>query len=216
MRSNPTRMLVVGVMASAMVIAVAPAAGAAGGDTIQGGCFFVSNEIVAATETGGTVVGTIGDRSFTSDETGLPTDATVSCQLRYNDVPAPGTTFSYSGVGVQAGVDRISFDSPPQYQEDLCQRVVFADGTDTGWSCTHPAECECTPPPNVGDILHALLPLVTDVLAPYVDPLVCPVLAANAGTYGPVTIKPDGDVYLLDPLAPRINPVYDCPPDGNF
>jgi len=217
MRSNLTRMLFVGVMASATVTAIAPAASAAGGDTIQGGCFFITDEVVATNETGGNTVAIIGDQSSTQDANGLPTDATVSCQIRFDDVPAPGTTFSYSGIGVQQGVDTASYAIPPQASsESYCQRVVFADGTDTGWNCTSPFECECTPPPNVGDILHALLPLVTDVLAPYVDPLVCPVLAANAGTYGPVTIKPDGDVYLLDPLAPRINPVYDCPPDGNF
>jgi len=215
MRSNLTRMLLVGVMASATVAAVAPAAGATGGDTIQGGCFFYSDQVVAATETGGSVAGTIGDLSFTQDATGLPTDATVSCQLRYNDVPAPSTTFSYSGIGVQAGVDTFSFDVPPQSAESFCQRVVFADGTDTGWNCTPSFTCECPPPPSIADILHALLAPVEDVLAPYVEPVACPVLAANSGTYGPVTIEPDGDVDVLDPLAPRLNPVYDCPPHGS-
>lgn len=216
MRSNLTRMLLVGVMASATVAAAAPAAGAAGSDSVQGGCFFTSDELVATNETGGNAVGVIGDLSFTQDATGLPADATVSCQIRFNDVPAPGTTFSYSGIGVQAGVDTISFAVPPLSQESLCQRVVFADGTDTGWNCTLSFACECPPPADFVAIVHLLLAPVKDALAPYVDPVVCPVLAANAGSYGPVTIKPDGDVYVLDPLAPRLNPLYDCPPYGNF
>ncbi|MDQ1685721.1 MAG: hypothetical protein QOC82_2458 [Frankiaceae bacterium] len=215
MRWNLTRMLLVGVMASATVVAVAPVASAAGGDTIRGGCFFTSDEVVATNETGGNAIGAIGDQSFTQDAAGLPVDATVSCQIRFNDVPAPGTTFSYSGIGVQAGVDTISFTIPPLSQESLCQRAVFADGTDTGWNCTLSFGCACPPPADFVAALHALLAPVTDLLAPYVDPAACPVLAANAGSYGPVTIKPDGDVYLLDPLAPRLNPIYDCPPHGN-
>jgi len=215
MRPNLIRMLLVGVMASAAVAAVAPAAVAAGGDTIQGGCFYDSDEVVAMNETGGNALGVIGDQSSTRDATGLPTDATVSCQLRFNDVPAPGTTFSYSGFGVQAGVDRISFAIPPNSNESLCQRVVFADGTDTGWTCTLTFVCQCPPPADFVEIVHLLLAPVEAVLAPYVDPAVCPVLAANAGSYGPVTIEPDGDVDVLDPLAPRLNPIYDCPPYGN-
>jgi len=210
-------MLLVGGMASATVTGVAPSAGAAGGDTIRGGCFFITDEVVATYETGGNTIAIIGDQSSTQDANGLPTDATVSCQIRFDDVPAPGTTFNYSGIGVQQGVDTASYAIPPQASsESYCQRVVFADGTDTGWNCTPPFECECPPPSDFVSAIHALLAPVEGVLAPYVDPVVCPVLAANAGSYGPVTIKPDGDIYLLDPLAPRINPVYDCAPYGNF
>ena len=216
MRSNLTRMLLVGVMASATVTAVAPAAGAAGGDTIQGGCFFITDEVVATYETGGNTIAVIGDQSSTRDANGLPTDATVSCQIRFDDVPAPGTTFSYSGIGVQQGVDTASYAIPPLSQETYCQRVVYADGTDTGWNCTPPFSCECPPPADFVYAIHTLLASVKELLPPYVDPTVCPVLAAIAGSYGPVTIKPDGDVYVLDPLAPRLNPVYDCPPYGNF
>lgn len=216
MRSNLTRMLLVGVMASATVAAVAPVASAAVGDTVQGGCFFITDEVVATNETGGNAAGIIGDQSSTQDANGLPVDATVSCQIRFNDVPAPGTTFSYSGIGAQQGVDTVSFVISPLSSESYCQRVVFADGTDTGWNCTPPFECECTPPADFVAAVHSLLAPVKDVLAPYVDPVVCPVLVANPGNYGPVTIKPDGDVYVLDPLAPRLNPIYDCPPYGNF
>jgi hypothetical protein len=44
-----------------------------------------------------------------------------------------------------------------------------------------------------------------------VDAVVCPVLVSLAGTYGPATVAPDGDVRSNpDPFA--LNPIYDCPP----
>jgi hypothetical protein len=109
LRSKLRNALLVGIAASAMVTGMGPAARAAGGDTIQGGCFFDTEQ--QATVTRGANVGVIGDRSLTLEASGLPADATVSCQIQVNGVPAPGTTFSYSDIGVQAGVDGISFNA---------------------------------------------------------------------------------------------------------
>jgi len=219
MRSTMTKVLLIGVAASVMAVGFAPAASAAGGDIIDGGCFFNTDQ--QATLTGGANVGVIGDKSLTQDASGLPIDATVSCQIQVNRAPAPGTTFSYSGFGVQAGVDRASFTAGPADSVNLCQRVVYADGTDTGWVCPGVEHCfiEGPPWPCLPPAVNALLDLVNGVLndafTTIIDPQVCPVLVANAGTYGPVTIAPDGDVYVLDPLG-LIGVAYDCPPYGNF
>ena len=43
-------------------------------------------------------------------------------------------------------------------------------------------------------------------LLPNADLMVCPVLAAFAGSYGEVTINAQGDVYVLGSLF------WDCPP----
>jgi len=56
----------------------------------------------------------------------------------------------------------------------------------------------------------------TDCLFEYGDTFVCPELVAQAGDYGPVVVKPDGDVYVADPLVTGLNPLYDCPPYGNY
>jgi hypothetical protein len=58
-----------------------------------------------------------------------------------------------------------------------------------------------------GDIYHAYVSVI--------DPLVCPKLVGLAGTYGPVTIAPDGDVDVPDPLDLWDGPMYDCPPYRN-
>jgi hypothetical protein len=45
---------------------------------------------------------------------------------------------------------------------------------------------------------------------------ICPVLSHLAGNYpGGLSIHPDGDVYVPDPLGLGLNPVYDCPPVGS-
>jgi len=217
MRSIMTKVLLIGVAASAMAVGFAPAASAAGGDIIDGGCFFNTDQ--QATLTGGANVGVIGDYSLTQDASGLPIDATVSCQIQVNDVPAPGTTFSYSGPGVQAGADRVSFTSAPEDWINLCQRVQYADGTDTGWVCPGPEHCFIEGPPCFPPLVNVLLDLVSgvvnDAFVTVIDPQVCPVLVANAGTYGPVTIASDGDVYVADPLG-LVGQVYDCPPYDSF
>jgi hypothetical protein len=41
---------------------------------------------------------------------------------------------------------------------------------------------------------------------PPVDPILCPVLASLRGVYGPVTIDPEGDVWVAG------EKVWDCPP----
>jgi hypothetical protein len=217
MQSTLRKVLLVGIAASAIVTWIGPVANAAGGDTIEHGCFFDTNE--QATVTGGANVGVIGDASITQDASALPIDATVSCQIQVNGVVAPNTTFSYSGAGVQAGVDRVSYAAGDTDWVQLCQRVLYADGTDTGWVCPGPEHCFIEGPPCFPPAVNTLLDLVNGVLneafTTIVDPQLCPVLVANAGTYGPVTIQSDGDVYVSDPFG-LLGLVYDCPPYGDF
>jgi hypothetical protein len=186
-------------------------------DVIRGGCGFDTNE--QATLTGGQNVGVIYDLSVTA--TGgvpaLPMDATVTCWIDVNSAVAPGTQFSYSGAGVQAGVDRISFAAGPGDLVALCESVAFADGT------TRPVDCgggdPTFPPQEIIDTLNLIFDTINGVLDDaysVVDPVICPVLTSLAGSYGPITIKPDGDVYVPDPLVLLGGPVYDCPPYGNF
>lgn len=186
----------------------APAAHAAGADTIHGGCFFDTDE--QAIVTSGQNVGVIGDYSVTQDPSGLPTDATVTCSIIVNGVEAPGTRFSYSGAGVQNGVDRISYTAADTDWVDICQSVTFADGT-TQTECP-PWSDPSFPPQFVIDLLNGVFDAVNAAIVGYVDPAVCPELVAAAGSYGPITIEPDGDVFVPDPVGLFDGPLYDCPP----
>jgi len=186
----------------------APPAGAATGDTTWGGCYFSTSAPLGST----TNTGVIGDRSVTRDADGLPTGATVSCKIQVGGVDAPGTTFSYSGYGEQAGVDPISFEAQLDERVVKCQRTVYADGTDTGWNCEIEVGDPNLPPQAVIDALNLILGIYDGVFVWDVDPRVCPVLAARPGTYGPVTVAADGDIDITDPLGLGLNAVYDCPP----
>ena len=75
------------------------------------------------------------DASATFDPTGAPTAAVISCRIEVNGVVAPDTTHSYSGFGVQAGIDPLTYTANAGDQVNECERDQFADGYDTGWIC---------------------------------------------------------------------------------
>ncbi|MDQ1700075.1 MAG: hypothetical protein QOG34_1938 [Frankiaceae bacterium] len=203
--------LTVAMLGSGVVLA--PAANAIGNNTTIGGCAFDTSS--APGSDGTTRTGVTYELSVTHDPSGLPIGATVSCKIEVNGVDAPGTTFSYLGYGEQAGADRVSFEADDGDVIQPCQRTVYADNTDTGWSCAT-AHNLILPPQELRDTLDFVSGIVDNVFVWDVDPRLCPVLAAHAGTYGPITIHPDGDVYIADPLNLALNPAQDCPPYGNF
>ena len=209
MRLTLARILVVtGMCGTAM--AVIPAANASGGDTMAGGCRFDTGQ--QQTLTGNSNVGFISDLSVTRGADGMPIGATVSCAISVNGVIDQNTISNYSGPGVQAGINTISFTAADVDWVALVYRVVYADGTDTGW--VYPClDCGGWPPQVVFDVLD----LVNGVVIAFVDPQVCPVLAAHPGAYGPIAVAADGDVYVNDPLGIFAgSPIYDCPPYNNF
>jgi hypothetical protein len=121
MRTTTTRALVTAT-ALALVTAAAPVAwGNAAGDRIYGGCFFYG---VAG-------VGVIGDASVTTDPSGAPTSATVTCWLETAGIEQPGSRHAYPGTGVQAGSDIV--DAPGA--AILCESVSYADGTNEPVTC---------------------------------------------------------------------------------
>jgi hypothetical protein len=200
--------LVMAAVAGVLPVAASPAS--ASSDQIYGGCFFDTDAPPTAS---GTNTGVIGDISVTNRGVDIRIGAVVSCKIQVNGVDAPGTTFSYSGYGAQAGANPISFTATEFDSVAECQRVVYQDGVDTGWICAE--EVVLQVPPEVMPI-QLVLEILNDVLVYSVDPQVCPVLAAHPGTYGVLTVAPDGDVDAPDPLDLWDGPLYDCPPYGNF
>ena len=191
---------------------VAPAAHASDPDRILGGCFFDTYSPPDADS----YTGVIGDKSvtLTGDWPPAPIGATVSCWIDVNGVEAPGTRHTYgdSSLSVQYGADPVAFTSGPEDWITLCTTVAFADGT---------TESGC--PLLAGQLIDIerggglVYDLINDLFVHVLDPTACPVLAQLAGTYpGGITIAPDGDVYVPDPLELGLSPIYDCPPYGNF
>lgn len=126
--------------ATAAVALAGPAtsAGADQGDTLNGGCFFDTNE--NALLTGGANVGVIYDVSVSRHASGLPSNATVTCWIEVNGVEAPDTRISESGTGVQAGSEVISFASTDTDVVSICQQVTFGDrSTWVGPTGTNPS-----------------------------------------------------------------------------
>ena len=187
-----------------------PAVHASSTDQIDGGCF------LASVTTAGTQTAVIGDRSITTtgDAPPTPIGAVVTCYVTVNGVTAPGTTKTYgdlSGVrGVQAGADPIVLSTVPDDDVEVCTSVAFADNS-TASRCDVVSN---VPPSWVWDLLNqAGGPCGGDFVTQCLDVIACPILASMAGDYpGGVSIHPDGDVYVPDPLGLGLDPVYDCPP----
>jgi len=194
-------------------VALAPGAAAVGNNTTIGGCGYNADRVDAVTGTRYT--GVVHEASVTHDPFGLPIGATVSCKIEVNGVDAPGTTFSYLGYGEQAGADQLSFEAGDTDTVQMCQRTVYADNTDSGWNCPG-AHNLILPPQEFVDTINFVTDVIDNVYFWDIDPRACPILAAHPGTYGPITVNADGDVYVADPLDLVLGPVEDCPPYGNF
>ena len=121
-----------------------------------------------------------------------PVWVTVTCYLRVNGVEQPGAVVAASGAVAVVGGGPVTFESDwPSDYVDLCHRIDFTgpgDTTPTVEGCPGPGCCDEFSPWEV------------------IDPKVCPVLAATHGTYGPVFVNEQGDVYV-DGV-----PYFDCPP----
>lgn len=183
------------------------AAASASGDHLFGGCEFTTEN--EAPLPNAQNAGIIWDSSVTIDGANRPTGATVDCWVDVNGVKADSTDLVATGNGVQANAKQITFAAGDTDIVDLCQSVVYADGS-TESTCF--GACECDLPPQVFiDTVDLVFGTLNSLLIANVDPVVCPQLVKLAGDYGPLTIGTDGDVTVSDPLG-VIAKVYDCPP----
>lgn len=209
------RLTLIGALALGASAFVVPTAHAVSPDVIHGGCTYDS-ATRPSTDPGGNV-GVIGDVSATTDASGKPIAATVSCWIDVNGVEAPGTRFGYAGTGVQVGANPITFATSNTDEIQLCTSVLFADNTTTGDECLVSDGPEF-PPQVVWDEFDAVAGVIDAVegcdASHQQCSVLCPRLELLAGSYGPVTIGPDGDVVVADPLGLGLNPLYDCPPYG--
>lgn len=185
------------------------------GDTLHGGgCGFNTDQQQAVTA--GQNVGEIYEDSATLGPDHKPTGATVECWIAVNGVKVDSTDLVASGFGVQANAKQISFAAGDADFVMLCQTVTYADGS-VEPPCDEPcggAECQF-PPQWILDLLNAAFTTVNDAEIAYVDPAVCPQLVKLAGSYGPITVTAEGDVFVADPFG-LAGKEYDCPPYQGF
>jgi hypothetical protein len=211
------RRILLGVLALGTTTLVAPAAHAASPDIVHGGCTYnyAGNATSLSTPPPGELYGYIGDLSATTTSSGTPIAATVTCWIDVNGVEAPGTRFGYAGTGVQAGVNPITFTARNTDQIDICNSVLFGDNTTTDATCFAIDSIEI-PPQVVWDALGTAFVVADEVEGCNAShdqcSAICAALPLFAGTYGPLTIGPDGDVDVTDPLGLGISRIYDCPP----
>jgi len=139
--------------AAVMVAVLAPAASASFGETIRGGCYgyAVSNWVGGQSQD----QGVIGDSSATTEASGTPVEATVSCMIQVNGVEATAV-YTYSGNGAQAGMNQVAFSASPIDDVEVCQSVVYADGFASGWTCQPIAQASV--PSEVADLDAAYCP----------------------------------------------------------
>ncbi|MDQ1686591.1 MAG: hypothetical protein QOC82_3328 [Frankiaceae bacterium] len=207
-RGTVKKTLLGGVAAAVLVMGLPmTSASADPGDTITGGCHFHTDAQQQATQNQNT--GVIEASAVMRTSAGLPdAGAWVHCKIQVNGVDAPDTQLDApaNAAGIVQGQKPISFDDQNgTLPSALCEKDDWGDTDTSGWYCRASIEIQ-VPPQEVIDLLNNT-----------VDPIVCPVLKTigqqtGGNIAGVITIGPDGDVSIPDPLNLGINPVYDCPP----
>lgn len=193
------RTLTLALAAGALLSASAPPALAADDSRHYGNCGFTSSQDATMTQQSGEIHAAVVVYSATH---GNVVNATVTCEIRVDGVPAASA--SGSGSGVIAFAEPLSYAAESDQYVELCTIVDYtSDWTPTTVDCPGAMTLEFPPtlewPPQ----------WITDVqnLIWYtVDPYVCEALKLAAPGAGPVAIDGQGDVYLYGEL------VYDCPP----
>lgn len=193
----------VAVAALGAIAGFAPAASAAPGDTISGGCDY--GPLIYTGGSSAPLESVLYDESTTQNAGGAPISATVHCWIDVNGSHQTDSDLYAGGFGAQEGNEPYTVRATPYDVVDVCEEVRF--GLDTYWTQVgcHSVTTLQAPPQQVIDLINSLLDTVNNLPTQVIDPILCPILASLAGTYGPITIDPTGDVYFG-------KLIYDCPP----
>ena len=130
-----------------------------------------------------------------TDTSKYPVSAVATCSVVVDGVTAWSQSAAGTGVAVVAGQASFPYSTTGF---KLCTTVDYtSNSADTDhWCTTH----------WWGDHPEDEIEYLNELFARYVDPELCPLLAAQSpGTY-PVDITPEGDVYVAGVF------LWDCPP----
>ena len=212
-----------GVLAASVLALGLPmtAATADSSDTRHGGCFFNTdaNQTVTQNENQG-VIGV--DAVMITPANTPDALAEIDCKIQVNTADAPGTEIDVkaNAGGVVQGQQQIIFDDQGgTLPSALCENDISGDGSSSGWVCQGSTEVQI-PPQVILDLIDTVFNTLDGLEVQFVDPVVCPLFQqlytlTGGNVAGIVSIKPEGDVTINDPLG-LIGPFYDCPPYGNL
>ena len=123
-------------------------------------------------------------------------NVSIRCEIRVNGSPASTTPTGTGTDGAATTSGRVTFQAG---DTDIVTLVAYYTTEHGSGSRVYPTAVTQVPPQEVID-------LINDVVIEYVDPALCDILKLLAGTYGPVFINEQGDVYVNGA------PEWDCPP----
>jgi hypothetical protein len=198
------RRALVGVVALGAIAGSAPAASGAPGDTIGGGCGY--GPLIYLAGSSSPLESVIYDESYTRNAGGTPIAATAHCWIDVNGSHRGDSDLYASGLGAQEGNKPYVVNATQYDVVQVCEAVQF--GTDTYWTdegCRGVTTLQA-PPQAIIDLINSIMDTINNLPTQVVDPILCPILSSLAGTYGPITIDPTGDVYYGGKV------IYDCPP----
>jgi hypothetical protein len=133
-----------------------------------------------------------------------PVSARVTCRVLVNGVTVRQASFD--GTVLVAGAGPLDFTAQANDLVQLCTDIDYTSNATPTEVCAY-RDGNQIPPPLVWDAMEGALRPANDTVATYVDPVVCPLLAARApGVPGVVDIDPTGDTSVAGGL------VWDCPP----
>lgn len=199
------------VVTTAVVASVASAvpARADQGDTAKGGCYLLTAEQLAATN--GQNEGNFVGMAAMQHADGTPSSGTVTCWIDINGAEVRSSEMTFRNPPGFAS-KQVNFSAGPGDTVAVCEQVTFDDGS--GWVGPDGSNPDCPAATGAAIPPQVVVDILTSADQTLVDPVGCPVLQRLAGDYGPLTIDPDGDVYIADPLGLGVNPIHDCPPFG--
>ncbi len=145
-------------------------------------------------------------------------DVTIRCYIAVNGVEASSTPTGTGSNGAAVTSGRVTFAATDTDSVQLCAEYTSPHASDN--VCFESTSTQI-PPQEVIDLLISLFETIDATLAPvwstltdiektYIDPTLCDVLDGIPGTYGPVTINTQGDVFIDG------EPFWDCPPYDLF
>lgn len=187
-----------------------PAASADPGESIHGGCAFVTAR--HATVTSGRNEGVLAVAAAMLTSGGAPdARAKIACTIQVNGTAVASTGFvPANAAGVVQGEQQVSFDDQDgTLPTSLCEDDVWGDGDTSDWYCWSATEIQ-VPPQAVMDTLGG-------VEFNVIDPILCPIFSqlsgiTGGGVLGAIRVDPDGDLYLAKVLGVGYDKIYDCPP----
>jgi hypothetical protein len=191
-------------VAAALLALPAVPASAVPEEVSVGGCFF---DAALTTHAISAYSGVLGVAAIVSIGSGI-TPAIITCEIRVNGVsPNPTTSGSWSGLGVVAGARETGFVLGADDTIELCQTVEFVTSGNTQSTCS-PAVRVAVLSERVAYYGNTFANGVPAGLDNQADVILCVLLGAQAGTYGPITIEREGDVHGPSHVS------KDCPPYG--